>query len=110
LLVARTEGFLVGRTNLTESIDRLVAYADAGADCLYAPGVKDLTDIKAIVAAVAPKPVNVLLLGTEMNVASLAAAGVRRVSIGSGFARAAWAAFDQAALSVRDEGRLPSAT
>jgi 2-methylisocitrate lyase-like PEP mutase family enzyme len=109
LLVGRTEGLLIGKTSLDEAIERLVAYSDAGADVLYAPGAKDLADIKAIVDAVAPKPVNVLLLGSDMNVADLAAAGVRRISVGSGFARAAWAGFEEAARSVRDEGRLPAA-
>jgi 2-methylisocitrate lyase-like PEP mutase family enzyme len=107
LLVGRTEGLLIGKSDLKEAIERLVAYADAGADCLYAPGVRELSAIKALVSAVAPKPVNVLLLGSSMNVADLAAAGVRRVSIGSAFAAAAWAAFDEAARSVRDAGRLP---
>jgi len=108
LLIGRTEGLLIGKTP-DETIERLVAYSNAGADVLYAPGVKDLADIKAIVAAVAPKPVNVLLLGSGMNVADLAAAGVRRISVGSQFARAAWAGFEKAALSVRDDGRLPAA-
>jgi 2-methylisocitrate lyase-like PEP mutase family enzyme len=108
LLVGRTEGLLIGKTNLDEAIERLVAYSDAGADVLYAPGAKELASVKAIVAAVAPKPVNVLLLGSEMNVADLAAAGVRRVSVGGSFARAAWAGFEEAARSVRDEGRLPA--
>jgi 2-methylisocitrate lyase-like PEP mutase family enzyme len=107
LLVGRTEGLLIGKTSLDETITRLVAYSNAGADVLYAPGIKDLTGIKEIVAAVAPKPVNVLLL--DMNVADLAAAGVRRTSLGSAFAAAAWAGFEKAALSVRDEGRLPAA-
>jgi 2-methylisocitrate lyase-like PEP mutase family enzyme len=105
LLVGRTEGLLIGKASLAEAIERLVAYANAGADVLYAPGIKDLTGIKAIVEAVAPKPVNVLLL--NMNVADLAAAGVRRISVGSAFAKAAWAGFDEAALSVRDNGHLP---
>jgi 2-methylisocitrate lyase-like PEP mutase family enzyme len=108
LLVGRTEGLLIGKTNLDEAIERLVAYSDAGADVLYAPGAKELASVKAIVAAVAPKPVNVLLLGSEMNVADLAAAGVRRVSVGGSFARAAWAGLEEAARSVRDEGRLPA--
>jgi 2-methylisocitrate lyase-like PEP mutase family enzyme len=105
VLVGRTEGFLLGRTALKDSIDRLTAYADAGADCLYAPGVTDLAEIRAIVSAVAPKPLNVLLLGA-LNVAQLADAGVRRVSLGSGLARAAWAAFEEAAVNVRDHARL----
>jgi len=109
LLIGRTEGLLIGKTSLDEAIERLVAYSNAGADVLYAPGAKELADIKAIVDAIAPKPVNVLLLGSDMNVADLAAAGVRRISVGSAFARAAWAGFEEAARSVRDEGRLPAA-
>lgn len=106
LLVGRTEGLLLGR-KLDESIERLVAYSQAGADVLFAPGAKALADVKAIVDAVAPKPVNVLLLDPSMNVAELAAAGVRRMSVGGRLAAAAWAGFEQAALSVRDEGHLP---
>jgi 2-methylisocitrate lyase-like PEP mutase family enzyme len=106
MLVGRTEGLLIGKPSLKEVTERLVAYADAGADCLYAPGVEDLSAIQAIVSAVTPRPVNVLLRrGT--SIAELAAVGVRRVSVGSALAAAAWAAFDQAALSVRDAGRLP---
>jgi 2-methylisocitrate lyase-like PEP mutase family enzyme len=107
LLVGRTEGLLIGKKGLDEAINRLVAYSNAGADVLYAPGIKDLAGVKEIVAAIAPKPVNVLLL--DMNVADLAAAGVRRMSLGSAFATAAWTGFEKAALSVRDEGRLPAA-
>lgn len=106
LLVGRSEGFLVGQTDLDATIARLVAYAEAGADCLYAPGVRDLDAIGAIVAAVTPRPVNVLLL-KGMSVDDLAGVGVRRVSIGGAFARVVWAAFDEAARSVRDAGRLP---
>lgn len=108
LLVGRSEGFLVGKTDLDETIQRLVAYADAGADCLYAPGVKELSAIKAIVSAVAPKPVNVLLLGPDMVVADLAAVGVRRVSVGGALAAAAWAEFDGVARMLRDSGKLPA--
>ena len=107
LLVGRTEGFFIGRSDLKDAIDRLTAYADAGADCLYAPGITDMSAIRSIVKAVAPNPVNVLLTGSNLTVGELAEAGVRRVSIGSGFARSAWAAFDEAALSVRDNGRMP---
>jgi 2-methylisocitrate lyase-like PEP mutase family enzyme len=107
LLVGRAEGLLMGQTSLDEAIERLVAYSNAGADVLYAPGIRDLAGIKDIVDAVAPKPVNALLL--DMNVADLAAAGVRRISIGSAFAAAARAGFEKAALAVRDEGRLPAA-
>ena len=107
LLIGRTEGLLIGRASLDEAIERLVAYSNAGADVLYAPGIKDPDGVTEIVAAVAPKPVNVLLL--DMNVADLAQAGVRRISLGSALAAAAWAGFEKAALSVRDEGRLPAA-
>jgi 2-methylisocitrate lyase-like PEP mutase family enzyme len=107
LLIGRTEGLLIGKTSLDQAIERLVAYSNAGADVLYAPGVIEIADIRAIVEAVAPKPVNVLLRGSRMNVADLAAAGVRRISVGSTFAAAAWARFDEYARSVRDEGHLP---
>jgi len=107
ILVGRSEGYLVGRTELAETIDRLVAYADAGADCLYAPGMTDLSEIRTLVSAVAPKPVNVLLSGPSMRVADLAAAGVRRVSVGGALAAAAWAGFDQAVQLLADEGTLP---
>jgi 2-methylisocitrate lyase-like PEP mutase family enzyme len=106
LLVARCEGHLLGVPwELDETIARLSAYSAAGADCLYAPGLKDLGEIRRVVDAVAPKPVNVLLLG-EMRVEDLAAAGVRRVSTGSGLARASWSAFEAAARLLLDEGRL----
>jgi 2-methylisocitrate lyase-like PEP mutase family enzyme len=106
LLVGRSEGFLVGRTELSATIDRLVAYAEAGADCLYAPGIRDISAIAAVVSAVAPKPVNVLMLA-GMKVTDLAAAGVRRVSIGGGLASAAWAGFDRAVQQLIDEGTVP---
>jgi 2-methylisocitrate lyase-like PEP mutase family enzyme len=105
VLVGRSEGFLVGRADIGATIERLVAYADAGADCLYAPGIQDPAHIEAVVAAVAPKPVNVLLR-PRMRVADLAAQGVRRVSVGGSLARAAWAGFDQAAERLRDQGTL----
>jgi 2-methylisocitrate lyase-like PEP mutase family enzyme len=106
LLVGRTEGFLVGRTELGATIERLVAYAKAGADVLYAPGVTDPVAIRAIVDAVAPKPVNVLLLKPDMRVAELAALGVRRTSVGGFLARAAWAGFQEAAEQFLREGTL----
>jgi 2-methylisocitrate lyase-like PEP mutase family enzyme len=105
VLVGRSEGFLVGRSDIGATVERLVAYADGGADCLYAPGIQDRADIEAVVGAVAPKPVNVLLR-PGMRVADLAAQGVRRVSVGGSLARAAWAGFDQAAERLRDEGTL----
>jgi 2-methylisocitrate lyase-like PEP mutase family enzyme len=107
ILVARSEGFLIGRTDLAATIERLQAYAEAGADCLYAPGIKDLSAIAELVSAVAPKPVNALLLGPEMHVAGLADAGVRRVSTGGGLAAAAWAGFDSALRLLIEKGTLP---
>lgn len=108
ILVGRSEGFLIGRTGIDATIERLAAYADAGADCLYAPGLQDPAHIDAVVAAVAPKPVNVLLFGPDMRVDDLAARGVRRVSVGGLLARAAWAGFDEAAKLLRDQGTLPA--
>ena len=108
LLVGRSEGFLIGQTDLDATLRRLVAYAEAGADCLYAPGIKDKTEIAAVVAAVAPKPVNVLLMGVEMRVSELAAMGVRRVSLGGSLAAAAWKGFDAAARLLAEEGRMPA--
>ena len=104
LLTARTEGFIVGRPDLEETLRRLRAFADAGADCLFAPGLRDLEAIRAVVAAVAPKPVNVLV-GTEFTtVAELAAAGVRRISVGGALARAAWTGFLAAAREIAEQG------
>ncbi|MGH7550888.1 MAG: isocitrate lyase/PEP mutase family protein [Gemmatimonadota bacterium] len=108
ILVGRSEGFLIGRTDIDATIERLTAYADAGADCLYAPGIRDPAHIEAVVTAVAPKPVNVLLFDPEMRVEDLAARGVRRVSVGGCLARAAWVGFDEAARMLRDRGALPA--
>jgi len=106
MLTARAECFLVGHpTPLEESIRRLQAYAAAGADVLYAPGPRTRSDISAIVAAVAPRPVNVLVSAkTELRLADLAALGVRRVSVGSGLARAAWTGFARAARAIAEQG------
>src|SRR3954471_16973349 len=82
LLTARTEGFIVGRPDIRETIRRRTAFAGAGADCLYAPGLRSMDDIRAVVAAVAPKPLNVLVSGNFTTVAELAALGVRRISVG----------------------------
>ena len=92
VLTARAENFLHGRPDLDDTIRRLAAFAEAGADCLYAPGLPDLAAIRRVVAAVAPKPVNVLGGPGDglLPLAALEAAGVRRVSIGGGFARAAY--------------------
>jgi 2-methylisocitrate lyase-like PEP mutase family enzyme len=106
VLVGRTEGFLIGRKDLPATIDRLVAYAQAGADCLYAPGVIEIDQVSAIVKAVAPRPVNVLMAWPGQSVAPLAEIGVRRVSVGAALAGAAWAGFDAAAKMLADEGRL----
>ena len=104
LLTARSEGFIVGRPDLGETIRRLTAFAEAGADCLYAPGLRAIADITAVVAAVAPKPVNVLVGGDFTTVAELTQAGVRRISVGGALARAAWAGFLQAAREIAEHG------
>src|SRR5690606_8088819 len=107
VLVGRAEGFLYGHTDIDETISRLVAYSTAGADCLYAPGVTDATHVREIVAAVAPKAVNVLLYEAGMSAAALAELGVRRMSVGGWLARAAWRGFDEAATKLASEGTLP---
>lgn len=106
MLVGRTEGYLRGRRDLGPTLERLKAYAGAGADCLYAPGVTDPVEIQAIVEAAAPNPVNILLWGDDMTVESLARLGVRRVSTGGALAAAAWAGFDAAAKRLAEVGRL----
>ena len=105
LLVGRAENYLHGRTDLADTVARLRAYAEAGADCLYAPGIKSREDIAAVVAAVAPKPVNLLVGSTcELTLADIAALGVRRVSVGGGLARSAWGGFMRAAKSLAEHG------
>ena len=104
LLVGRAECFLAGRPDLAETIARLKAYSNAGADCLYAPGIRTHADIAAIVAAVAPKPVNVLVSSDFTTVASLAELGVRRISVGGALARAAWRGFAEAATEIAERG------
>ena len=104
LLTARSEGFIVGRPDLAETIRRLSAYAEAGADCLYAPGVRSSQDIAALVRAVAPKPVNVLAGSPIATVAELARLGVRRISVGGALARAAWTGFLEAAREIEEHG------
>ncbi len=107
LLVGRAECFLVGRPDLAETIARLKAYAAAGADCLYAPGIRAREDIAAVVSAVAPKPVNLLVGGaSELTLDEIAALGVRRVSVGGALARSAWGGFIRAAKLIADEGRF----
>ena len=106
LLTGRAEGFLYGVPDpLDDAIARLRAYSDAGADVLFAPGVREPADIEAIVQAVASKPVNVLIsTDTGLTVSDLAALGVRRISVGSALARVAWAAFLGAAGAIAREG------
>jgi 2-methylisocitrate lyase-like PEP mutase family enzyme len=107
LLVARAECYLVGRPDLRETVARLKAYANAGADCLYAPGIRTADEIAAVVSAVAPKPVNLLVgAASELTVAEIAAMGVRRISVGGALARAAWGGFMRAATLLAQEGRF----
>jgi 2-methylisocitrate lyase-like PEP mutase family enzyme len=107
LLVGRAENFIVGRPDLEDTIRRLQAYAEAGADCLYAPGIKTRAQIAAVVAAVAPKPVNLLVGGaTDLTMADIAALGVRRVSVGGALARTAWGGFMRAAQAIATEGKF----
>jgi 2-methylisocitrate lyase-like PEP mutase family enzyme len=101
ILVARTEGLLADPGSLKPAIDKLVAFAEAGADCLYAPGVKDKGDIATIVRAVAPKPVNVLALRPWLTLAEFADLGVRRISVGGALARVAWRAMIDAAERIK---------
>ena len=105
LLVGRAENFFAGRPELDDAIARLKAYAEAGADCLYAPGIRTREQIAAVVAAVAPKPVNLLIgWASELNMQDIAALGVRRVSVGGALARAAWGGFDRAARALAEQG------
>jgi methylisocitrate lyase len=104
LLTGRSEGFIVGRPDLAETIRRLTAYAEAGAECLYAPGIRTRSDIEAVVRAVAPKPVNLLVNVDFITVADAAAYGVRRISVGGALARAAWTGFIGAAREIAERG------
>ncbi len=107
LLVGRAECFIVGRPDLDETIARLKAYANAGADCLYAPGIRSREQIAAVVAAVAPKPVNLLVgAASELTMRDIAALGVRRVSVGGALARAAWAGMINATRTIVEQGRF----
>ena len=110
ILVARSECYLTGHAEpRKEALRRLEKFAEAGADCLYAPGPRTREDIAAIVKAVAPKPVNVLVGGpVGLTVADLAALGVRRVSVGGGLARAAWGGFLKVAREIAETGRFDS--
>src|SRR5690606_22801988 len=97
---------LVGETDLAVVIERLCAYAAAGADCLYAPGLRTREQIAQVVAAVAPTPVNVLMRAPGLSVTELADLGVRRISTGGALARAAWAGFLRAARDIAAHGRF----
>ena len=106
VLVARAENFLHGRPDLDDTLRRLQAFAAAGADVLYAPGLPGLDAIRRVCAAVSPKPVNALAggSGSGLTVANLAAAGVRRISVGSALSRAAFGAFLRASREIADQG------
>jgi methylisocitrate lyase len=104
LLTGRCEGFLVGRDDLDMVIDRLKAYAEAGADCLYAPGIKTKEQISAVVKAVHPKPVNLLIGASGLSVKQAEELGVRRISVGGSLARTAWAGFMRAAREMAEQG------
>jgi len=114
VLTARSEGFVCGRPDIKETIRRLQAYADAGADCLYAPRIENVDHVAALVTAVTPKPLNLLINAPFITVAEAAALGVRRISVGGTLARAAWAGFLDAAKEIADSGtfsrfeRLPN--
>jgi 2-methylisocitrate lyase-like PEP mutase family enzyme len=107
LLIGRAECFLVGQLDIAQTIARLKGYANAGADCLYAPGVRSVDDISAVVAAVAPKPVNLLIgFNADLGMPEIAALGVRRVSVGGALARAAWGGFMRAAKLIIEQGKF----
>jgi 2-methylisocitrate lyase-like PEP mutase family enzyme len=114
VLTGRSEGFVVGRPDIDETIRRLHAYAEAGADCLYAPRIDNVEHIAAIVAAVSPKPVNLLINTPFITVSQAADLGVRRISVGGTLARAAWRGWLQAANEIAEMGtfsqfeRLPN--
>jgi 2-methylisocitrate lyase-like PEP mutase family enzyme len=104
VLTGRSEGFVAGRPDLEETVRRLKAYAEAGADCLYAPRIETTEQISAVVAAVAPKPVNLLANAPFITVARAASLGVRRISTGGTLARTAWAGFLAAAQEIASGG------
>jgi 2-methylisocitrate lyase-like PEP mutase family enzyme len=107
LLIGRAENFFAGHPDLDDTLSRLRAYAEAGADCLYAPGIRTREQIAAVVAAVAPKPVNLLIgWASEFTLQDVAAMGVRRISVGGALARAAWGGFLRAARGIAEDGRF----
>jgi 2-methylisocitrate lyase-like PEP mutase family enzyme len=104
VLTGRSEGFVVGQPDLDETIRRLQAYSEAGADCLYAPRLGSVEEVSAVVEAVAPKPVNVLANAPFLTVAQAASLGVRRISVGGTLARTAWAGLLEAAGEIARDG------
>jgi 2-methylisocitrate lyase-like PEP mutase family enzyme len=104
VLTGRSEGFVVGRPDIDETIQRLRAYAEAGADCVYAPRIGTVEQVAAIIAAVSPKPVNLLINAPFMTVREAASLGVRRISVGGTLARTAWDGFLEAANEIAEEG------
>jgi 2-methylisocitrate lyase-like PEP mutase family enzyme len=104
VLTGRSEGFVVGRPDIEETIRRLCAFAEAGADCLYAPRIDAIDHVVAIVAAVAPKPVNLLINAPFITVAQARDLGVRRISVGGTLARTAWAGFLRSATEIAEQG------
>ena len=108
LLTGRSEGFIHGRSDMNETILRLKAYANAGADCLYAPGIKTREQIEAVVKAVTPKPVNLLMSAAGFTVEEIAAMGVRRISVGGTLARVAMQAFISSAREIAEQGCFDS--
>ena len=110
LLTGRSEGFVAGRPDIDETVRRLRAYADAGADCLYAPRIGTVEHVRAVVAAVAPKPVNLLANAPFTSVDEAAALGVRRISVGGTLARTAWGGFLAAAQQIAESGTFGAFT
>jgi 2-methylisocitrate lyase-like PEP mutase family enzyme len=108
VFTARSEGFIRGRPDLDETVRRLKAFAAAGADCLYAPGIKTREHIAAVVKAVAPKPVNFLMVAPELTLDDLAGLGVRRISLGGTLARVGWTAVTKAARAIAETGKFAS--
>jgi 2-methylisocitrate lyase-like PEP mutase family enzyme len=108
VFTARTEGFVRGRPDLDETIRRLKAFSDAGADCLYSPGIKTREHIVAVVQAVAPKPVNLLISASGFTVTDIAEMGVRRISVGGTLARVAWNAVLRSAREIAEQGKFDS--
>ncbi len=107
LLIGRAENFILGRPDLEDTLRRLRAYSDAGADVLYAPGIKTVDEISAVVRAAGPKPVNLLVgWASDLTLERIAALGVRRVSVGGALARVAWGGVMRVAREIAEEGRF----